>query len=154
MNVQYNLYSISGKCQRQGKLEFYTEMKDDCGFLTCMISNKDLVVRMLLRLLYENTSKMKDTLIYSSHLENPRISCSISEVLSVSHRPLSRSVINFASLSAKGHVMDYHPDNRPGKAALSGIYAYIMLPANPSSLTLCSIWLNCSILENTIFKIS
>jgi len=60
---------------------------------------------------------MKDTLMYSSHLENPKISYSLSEVLSVSHRPLSRSVINFGSLSAKGHVIDYHPDNRSGKCS-------------------------------------
>lgn len=106
-----------------------------------------------MRLLYENMDKMKHTLIYSSHLENPKISYSISEVLSVSHRPLSMSVINFASLSAKGHVMDYHPDNRPTKAALSWIYGYIMLPANSISVTWCSIWMNCPIFENTIFKI-
>lgn len=60
---------------------------------------------------------MKDTLIYSSHLGNPKISYSISEVLSVSHRPLSRSVINFGSLSTKGHVIDYHSDNRPRKCS-------------------------------------
>lgn len=72
---------------------------------------------ILLRPLYENTDKMKDTLIYGSHLENPKISYSISEVLSVSHRPLSRSVINFGSLSAKGHMIDYRPDNRPGKCS-------------------------------------
>lgn len=86
-------------------------------FLTCKISNKDLVIWMLLRPLYEHTDKMKDTLIYSSHLGNPKISYSRSEVLSVSHRPLSRSVINFGSLSAKGRVIDYHSDNRPRKCS-------------------------------------
>lgn len=68
---------------------------------------------------------MKDILIYSSHLENPKISYSTSEVLNVSHRPLSRSVINFGSLSAKGRVIDYHPDNRPGKCSSAmDIWAY------------------------------
>lgn len=75
------------------------------------------MIWMFLRPLYEHTDKMKDTLIYSSHLGNPKISYSISEVLSVSHRPLSRSVINFGSLSAKGHVIDYHSDNRPRKCS-------------------------------------
>lgn len=112
-----------GRAKDEGNLNSTWKRKNDCGFLTCMISNKDLVVWMFLRLLYENTNKMKDTLIYSSHLENPKISCSISEVLSVSHRPLSRSVINFPSLSAKGHVMDYHPDNRKG-SSVRDICAY------------------------------
>lgn len=43
-------------------------------FLTC---SKDLVIWVLLRLLYKSMDKMKDNLIYSSHLENPKISYSL-----------------------------------------------------------------------------
>lgn len=118
------IYENKGKCMQHGIREQPNIRKASriqhrkerwLWFLTCKISNKDLVIWMLLRPLYEHTDKMKDTLIYSPHLGNPKISYSISEVLSVSHRPLSRSVINFGSLSAKGHVIDNHSDNRPRK---------------------------------------
>lgn len=128
------IYEHKRKCMQHGIREWPMTTKVSSiqhrkerwlWFLTCKTSNKDLVIWMLLRPLYENTDKMKDTLIYSSHLENPKISYSISEVLSVSHRPLSRSVINFGSLSAKGHVIDYHPDNRPGKrSSVTDIWVY------------------------------
>lgn len=70
---------------------------------------------------------MEDTLIYGAHLKKPKISYSIFLVLNVSHTPLSRSVINFAVLSAQGHVIDHHLDNRIGKMQLCR--EYIMLAA-------------------------
>lgn len=97
------------------------------------------MIRLLLRRLSGNMDTTEDTLIYGSHLKKPKISYSVFLVLNVSHAPLSRSVINFAVLSAQGHVIDYHLDNRIGKKQLC--HGNIMLTANSSSVifTLCKI---------------
>lgn len=139
----WEIYEHKRKCMQHGIREQPMARKDSriqhrkerwLWFLTCKISNKDLVIWMLLKTLYENTDIMKDTLIYSSHLENPKIRYSISKVLSVSHRPLSRSVINFGSWGQKDMWLIIIQTTGLEKAALPWIYGYIMLLANSGSV--------------------